>query len=644
VVPLSNADCPAHVVKTNKLKAKAVTVASSLILVLVVTASGVLLVAGILSWVSTNNKLTQRLNRYEASVAAAGAATEKVVSRVVRDFQAYDNSTVSNNVGTYRTLVPSNNDLVSSILSPILDPITGLLIPPPSPPPGNTNKTEWSKFEFSDAQGNASRTYVNAISPWGYTNLGARFPGLSGYASTYRVVSNVRNVGSPYNTVSGVKQDIVVASIPVFQYQVFYAPDLEVNPSAAMTFRDRVHCNGTIYSQPAGLVQFPGPVTASKRILRQKHPLDPSLRTGAQTFFQGGYESGVNSLNLPLGTNTSPTAFHSIIELPPVGESPTSIMGRQRLYNKADLIILVSNNVGIAKSGAYNNFSVIVPWTNIIETVVITGGKGKAGGNGNGKFKAKKKQQGITNVYDGIISTNSMLFNARANKTNVCTEVDIAELLTKFSYIQGLLGRPVRTIYVADMRTQTPSTQSGVRIVNGDVLPSTGLTIATPNPIFLEGDYNVPLSGLGTTNLSGTVPAALIGDSITLLSEAWLDANATLPVTSRIATNATVNAALIAGIVPSGGGYYSGGLENLPRLLEDWTGKTLTLNGSLVCLYHSTIATSPWGASPDVYKPPTRNWWFDPRFKSPSGLPPSTPEVRTVIRRGWEMVQANRVN
>src|SRR6185295_5367589 len=92
VVSLSNANCPANVVKTNYLKAQALTAASSLILVLVVTAGGILLVAGVLSWISTNNRLTQRLNRYEASVAAAGAATEKVVSRMARDFQTYDNS------------------------------------------------------------------------------------------------------------------------------------------------------------------------------------------------------------------------------------------------------------------------------------------------------------------------------------------------------------------------------------------------------------------------------------------------------------------------------------------------------------------------------------------------------------------------
>jgi hypothetical protein len=613
---------------------------SSLVLVLVVTAVGVTLVAGILSWVATDNRLTQRINRYEASVNAAGAATEKVVSRMTRDFQTFDNNTVSNNLGTYRTLVPSDTDLLSEVSS-ILDPITGLLIP--GKPKEPKTKDDWSRFEFSDGLGHAGRTYVNAVSPWSYTNLSGRFPGLTGYAATYRVVSNARNTALPSNAVSGVKQDVIVASIPVFQYQVFYVPDLEINPASAMTIRDRVHCNGTIYTQPAGSLLFQGPVTASRRILRQKNPADPTLRNGANPFFQSS-ESGVNSLNLPFGTNSSPAGFHSIIEIPPAGESINSTLGRQRFYNKADLIILVSNNVGIAKSGSYNNFSVIVPWTNLIETVSITGGNGKGGGNGNAKGRGKGLQKGTTNVYDGLISTNVSFFNGRANQTARCTEIDMAIFLEKASYFQSLLGRPVRTLYVADMRTQTATTQPGVRLVYGETLPSGGLTVATPNPLFVEGDYNVGLGFQGTTNTTGSVPAALIADAITFLSEAWVDTNSALPLPFRIATNTTINAALITGIVPSGGGYYSGGLENLPRLLEDWTGKTLTINGSFVCLYPSQLATAPWGASPDVYKPPTRNWWFDPRFSGPSGLPPNTPEMRTVIRRGWQTVQANRVN
>jgi hypothetical protein len=251
-----------------------------MVLVLVVTAAGVLLVAAVLSWISTTNNLTQRMNKHQAGVAAAGAATEKVVCRILRDFQTYDNLTVSNNIGTYRNLIPSSNDIAPAAKGWL----TGT---------DNPHRPDWSNYEFSDAQGNIGRTYVNQVTPWTYTAINSRFPGLSGYCSTYRVVSNVRNVASRFNTLSGVKQDIVVASVPVFQYQVFYAPDLEINPvSAPLTLGGRVHCNGTIYSQPSNSVTFQAPVTASGAILRQKHPQDPTLRSGGQVNFQGGHESG----------------------------------------------------------------------------------------------------------------------------------------------------------------------------------------------------------------------------------------------------------------------------------------------------------------------------------------------------------------
>jgi hypothetical protein len=346
----------------------------------------------------------------------------------------------------------------------------------------------------------------------------------------------------------------------------------------------------------------------------------------------------MNSLQLPVGTNASPSVWRSIIEIPPSNESVTSPLGRQRLYNKADLIVLVSNNTAVARSGAYNNFSVIIPWTEIAESPP----KGKGGGKNKGR--GKRLQLGLKDPYDGVISTNAAFFNYRENKTVRCTEIDITQLLDHYAYLTTCLGRQVRTIYLADMRGDTSLVQSGVRIVYGETLPASGLTIVSPNPLYVEGDYNVPLAHVGTTNTSGSAPAALIADAITLLSEAWYDTNSLGTLSRRIATNTTVNAAIITGFVPTAAGYYSGGLENLPRLLEDWTGKTLTLNGSLVGLFHSAKATAPWGARPDVYAPPRRNWSFDSKFTSPSGLPPSTPEVRTVIRRGWEVVQANKVN
>ena len=36
--------------------------------------------------------------------------------------------------------------------------------------------------------------------------------------------------------------------------------------------------------------------------------------------------------------------------------------------------------------------------------------------------------------------------------------------------------------------------ESGVRLVNGTNLPPQGLTVATPSPVYILGDYNVPAS------------------------------------------------------------------------------------------------------------------------------------------------------
>jgi hypothetical protein len=189
------------------------------------------------------------------------------------------------------------------------------------------------------------------------------------------------------------------------------------------------------------------------------------------------------------------------------------------------------------------------------------------------------------------------------------------------------------------MRSQTATMLPGIRVISGETLPSGGLTIATPNPLYILGDYNVLPMNQGTTNTTGSVPAALLGDAITVLSDEWEDRYSTSDLTWRIATNITINAALLGGIVPSDGNYYSGGVENFARLLENWSGYTFTLNGSTAALFHSAIAKSPWGARPGIYNPPAaRKWGYDSKLSTKSGQPPSTPEVRTIIRRRPEVL------
>jgi hypothetical protein len=184
-----------------------------------------------------------------------------------------------------------------------------------------------------------------------------------------------------------------------------------------------------------------------------------------------------------------------------------------------------------------------------------------------------------------------------------------------------------------------------VRVVNGTNLPSHwGLTVATPMPIYVLGDYNIQTNlsagssqnSLGTTNTAYTWPAALMGDAVTILSDSWKDSVATEDPSG---TATTVNAACLEGIVQStmvgSTKHYSGGLENFLRLLENWNNNTLTYNGSIVVMFPSQYATNFWVGPGTYYGVPTRKWGFDANFTTQSKLPPLTPQVKQVVRGQW---------
>ncbi|MBU6402355.1 MAG: hypothetical protein KGS61_18715, partial [Verrucomicrobia bacterium] len=463
----------------------------------------------------------------------------------------------------------------------------------------------WSNFSFSNGQGTLNQTAVLQLTNWGYTPLQTKYTGMNGYAATYQITASVRALNTPFNVVSAVQQQLQVASIPIFGFAVFYALDMEICPGSAFAITGRTHGNGNVYLDPSAPLTFRSHVTSAQSILLGESPQDPTIRSLSSVTFQGEHDGVVNSLNLPLGTNNTTAGLQAIVQIPPASESPSSPLGQQRYYNKADLIILVSNATVTATSGTYNNFSVSIPWSEL------------------NKF----------------MDTNSTFYDLRENMYMQTTQIDINKLRNEYNHLTTLLGRAPQIYYIADLRTQSYYTEPAVRLINGQTLPPNGLTIATPDPLYVQGNFNAPSAYLGTTNTTMTLPASLVADAITVLSDNWNDNRAWWPLSYRNASATTVNAAILAGIVPSNGYYYSGGVENFLRLLENWTGRTLTFNGSIVVLYPSQIAIGPWGASNYVFSTPNRNWSFDPNFQNASKLPAGTPRARTVIRSAWTAIQ-----
>src|SRR5262249_47810215 len=127
--------------------------------------------------------------------------------------------------------------------------------------------------------------------------------------------------------------------------------------------------------------------------------------------------------------------------------------------------------------------------------------------------------------------------------------------------------------------------------------------------------------------------------AVTFLSNAWSDANASQSVTSRDASNTTYNVAIMSGFMPSGyqpasGSQYgySGGANNFPRFLEDWSNKYCTYHGSMVELYQSKVAPGRWDTGV-IYRPPLRRWNFDTNFKATA--PPGSPDAVSWSRGTW---------
>ncbi len=217
-------------------------------------------------------------------------------------------------------------------------------------------------------------------------------------------------------------------------------------------------------------------------------------------------------------------------------------------------------------------------------------------------------------------------------------------------------------------------TATAVRLINGQRLPSLapsssnphrehGFSFATNAPVYIAGHFNA--NGVFGTSSSPDgserspdpdfdggapldldrhteVPALVAGDSINVLSAAWVDSSG-LPVgdgrennlnatRGRVAVNTEVSAVFMGGIVqtPANGDGYSGGVENYPRFHEDWGSRTLRYRGSIVALFTSTHATGRWGSA-NVYGAPIRRWGFHD-FLRDGKYPPFTPSLRTFRR------------
>jgi hypothetical protein len=264
----------------------------------------------------------------------------------------------------------------------------------------------------------------------------------------------------------------------------------------------------------------------------------------------------------------------------------------------------------------------------------------------------------LYNAIQPALSVGATITDKREAATVRLINVDVGTLYTNLTpRISPLYTPPVfnNILYISDS-SGSATVKRAVRLKNGAIIPSGGLTFATDNGLYIQGDYNTGRTGTteppsnytsGADPTKPTVsgynrqPCAVLADAVMILSNNWSDGNSSSALSGRSATPTTVNTAIVSGIVPTSGtaaspGNYSGGAENFPRFLESWSGDTFTYYGSMVELYASRQFNTPWkttGSPPEVYNAPTRRWYFDNNFFS--SPPPGTLTIVSYVKGRW---------
>ncbi len=421
------------------------------------------------------------------------------------------------------------------------------------------------------------------------------YKGMEAIVQRYKITSQASSDTSE-GTSARLVQWVEDQGFALFQFAVLYDDDLELNPGRPMTITGRIHSNTDIYLTCKKTLSIDSYLTSAGNIYHSGiadgkdfkgtvqikdadgyyqemdfDSSDPDWESKALETWGGKVKSQVHeisTLELPMPESVEPI---EIIKRGDAGDSEA--LKESRLYHQADLRII--DGVAYDKSGSVVDLTY-------------------------------QKDGSSVNPVD----MGKSFYNSREARDIRVTEIDISKLVES-----GKL--PANGILYVSTHGAGAGEQDGVRLVNGPVLPTGGLTVATDNPLYIQGDYNL-----------NKAPAALFCDAMNVLSNSWQDGKKDL----QSATDTEVNTSVLSGHMPTTDAGYGGGVENLPRFLERWTGKTFTASGSMNSLWYSEIATGQWNG--DYYRAPVRDWSFE--GSSASNLPAGTPILYRTHRSTWE--------
>lgn len=454
---------------------------------------------------------------------------------------------------------------------------------------------------------------------------GERYQNLN--AQEYRYTSKSLATFNSDNLEADLELRFKSRLVPLFQFAAFYNKDLEILPGPTMTLSGPVHTNGDLwlYCNSATLT-ISGQVTTAGDLWRGRK--DASVTPNCNNQPVNIYDPLNPRTLIPtcpsrtMATNAQIAPYNNMIQ---TRVQPVTVPGPEvfdplpgRVYwDKADLRVVL--NVNNATPPALVSIQVRKADDTLDNpaTTTLLGCAGSIAGKAVGSTT-------INNFREAkVIRLLDMDVRATLECLRASNWFGTGKLLS-----DNTEGGLVFHLTVRGPNSAAAANAYGVRLQNAQQIRSTnaganplGFTVVSDQAAYVKGDLN-------SVN---KIPVAVMADSLNLLSNAWVDANSAAGIGSRVASNTTYNSAFLAGTDSTGGiegsgginGYYNGGLENYPRLHEDWSGRTMVYRGSFVSLGRALHVNGRWTAQ--SYSPPSRDWNYDTSFNNAANLPPITP-------------------
>jgi hypothetical protein len=312
------------------------------------------------------------------------------------------------------------------------------------------------------------------------------FTGLRGQ----RVPFLVRGKGMSGQARADVEAQMFFYQIPIFQFGVFFDGELEITPGPNMTVFGPVHTNSNAYFRGyAGRsLTFQGPVSATGSIYQWVQPTGQLLYYATPQAGTGTLVSGLTNSMAPMGISPAPGNVSQ---------------GDQRL---------------VLPIGGSTPRELITACTGT-ETDALRRQKFDCMGAGSYHY-----HEG-TSTRPTWLSLPNVFFERRENRWVRFRDIDLRAALaaTRDSIFYFSDGTTV-----LDHGSQGLPMIEAFRITNAATLPR-NVTIASGNPIYLVGDFNLPdpHGTCGPANVPSPASsekycnAMIASDAFTVLSSAW---------------------------------------------------------------------------------------------------------------------------